>query len=73
MNAPAVTSAGTERDRSVGLAWRRALDTRVIISADHFRKLSDDLITRVSLVIRPKGSDLVFDHPYNAEYLRDVC
>jgi hypothetical protein len=30
-------------------------------------KLSE--ITRVSSVIRPKGSDLIFDHPYNAEYL----
>jgi hypothetical protein len=27
------------------------------------------MITRVSSVIRPKGSDLIFDHPYNAEYL----
>jgi hypothetical protein len=26
------------------------------------------MITRVSSVIRPKGSDLIFDHPYNAEY-----
>jgi hypothetical protein len=25
------------------------------------------MITRVSCVIRPKGSDLMFDHPYNAE------
>jgi len=27
------------------------------------------MITRISSVIRPKGSDLIFDHPYNAEYL----
>jgi hypothetical protein len=26
------------------------------------------MITRISSVIRPKGSDLIFDHPYNAEY-----
>jgi len=26
------------------------------------------MITRVSSVIRPKGSDLIFDHPYNADY-----
>ena len=25
------------------------------------------MITRVSSVIRPKGSDLIFDHPYNAD------
>src|SRR2546421_10904333 len=25
------------------------------------------MITRVSCVIRPKGSDLIFDHPYNAD------
>jgi hypothetical protein len=25
------------------------------------------MITRVSSVIRPEGSDLIFDHPYNAE------
>jgi hypothetical protein len=31
------------------------------------------MITRISSVIRPKGSDLIFDHPYNAEYLRDSC
>jgi hypothetical protein len=30
------------------------------------------MITRVSSVIRPKGSDLIFDHPYNAEYLPPV-
>jgi hypothetical protein len=30
------------------------------------------MITRVSSVIRPEGSDLVFDHPYNAEYARDA-
>jgi hypothetical protein len=24
------------------------------------------MITRVSCVIRPEGSDLIFDHPYNA-------
>jgi hypothetical protein len=24
------------------------------------------MITRVSSVIRPKGSDLIFDHPYKA-------
>jgi hypothetical protein len=23
------------------------------------------MITRISSVIRPKGSDLIFDHPYN--------
>jgi hypothetical protein len=28
------------------------------------------MITRISSVIRLKGSDLIFDHPYNAEYLR---
>jgi hypothetical protein len=28
------------------------------------------MITRVSSVIRPKGSDLIFDHPYNAESVR---
>jgi len=28
------------------------------------------MITRISGVIRPKGSDLIFDHPYNAEYSR---
>ena len=28
------------------------------------------MITRVACVIRPKGSDLIFDHPYNAE---SVC
>ena len=28
------------------------------------------MITRVSSVIRPKGSDLIFDHPYNAESAR---
>jgi hypothetical protein len=27
------------------------------------------MITRISSVIRPKGSDLIFDHPYNAEYV----
>ena len=27
------------------------------------------MITRISSVIRPKGSDLIFDHTYNAEYL----
>ena len=27
------------------------------------------MITRISSVIRPKGSDLIFDHPYNADYL----
>jgi len=26
------------------------------------------MITRISGVIRPKGSDLIFDHPYNADY-----
>ncbi len=26
------------------------------------------MVTRVSSVIRPKGSDLIFDHLYNAEY-----
>jgi len=26
------------------------------------------MITRISSVIPPKGSDLIFDHPYNAEY-----
>jgi len=26
------------------------------------------MITRVSSVIRPEGSDLIFDHPYNADY-----
>jgi hypothetical protein len=30
------------------------------------------MITRVSSVIRPKVSDLIFDHPYNAEYERVV-
>jgi hypothetical protein len=25
------------------------------------------MITRISSVIRPKGSDLIFDHPYNAD------
>jgi hypothetical protein len=30
------------------------------------------MITRVSCVIRPKGSDLIFDHPYNADYEREV-
>jgi hypothetical protein len=30
------------------------------------------MITRVSGVIRPKGSDLIFDHPYNAEYAPHV-
>jgi hypothetical protein len=25
------------------------------------------MITRVSSVIRPEGSDLIFDHPYNAD------
>jgi hypothetical protein len=49
-------------------AHRRSSDTRVIISAYLFRKLSD--ITRVSGVIRSKGSDLIFDHPYNAESAR---
>jgi hypothetical protein len=29
------------------------------------------MITRISGVIRPKGSDLIFDHPYNADYLPD--
>jgi len=28
------------------------------------------MITRISSVIRPKGSDLIFDHPYNADYAR---
>jgi hypothetical protein len=28
------------------------------------------MITRISRVIRPKGSDLIFDHPYNADYER---
>ena len=29
------------------------------------------MITRISNVIRPKGSDLIFDHPYDAaEYVR---
>jgi len=28
------------------------------------------MITRISSVIRPKGSDLIFDHPYNADYER---
>jgi hypothetical protein len=28
------------------------------------------MITRVSSVIRPKGSDLIFDHPYNTDYER---
>jgi hypothetical protein len=28
------------------------------------------MITRVSSVIRPKGSDLIFDHPYNADSAR---
>jgi hypothetical protein len=28
------------------------------------------MITRVSSVIRPKGSDLIYDHPYNARYGR---
>src|ERR1017187_1913471 len=28
------------------------------------------MITRISSVIRPKGSDLIFDHPYNDGYLR---
>jgi hypothetical protein len=40
----------------------------VIISAFRTEKIA--MITRVSSVIRPKGSDLIFDHPYNAEYLR---
>src|ERR1700749_5042092 len=26
------------------------------------------MITRLSSVIRPEGSDLVFDHPYNADF-----
>jgi hypothetical protein len=30
------------------------------------------MITRLSSVIRPKGSDLIFDHPYNADLAR-VC
>jgi hypothetical protein len=46
-------------------------DTRVIISAYLFPK-NRAMITRVSSVIRPKGSDLIFDHPYNADYLRLV-
>ena len=28
------------------------------------------MITRVSSVIRPKGSDLLFEHSYNADYER---
>jgi hypothetical protein len=28
------------------------------------------MITRVSGVIRPEGSDLIFDHPYNGGYAR---
>jgi transposase len=28
------------------------------------------MITRISSVIRPKGSDLIFDHPYNADSVR---
>ena len=28
------------------------------------------MITRVSGVIRPKGSDLIFDHPDSADYAR---
>jgi hypothetical protein len=28
------------------------------------------MITRISSVIRPEGSDLIFDHPYNAESAR---
>jgi hypothetical protein len=40
----------------------------VIISAYLFEKLA--MITRVSSVIRPKGCDLIFDHPYNADYER---
>src|SRR5437773_908788 len=28
------------------------------------------MITRISSVIRPKGSDLIFDHPYNADFVR---
>ena len=31
------------------------------------------MITRVSSVIRPKGSDLIFDHPYNADSVLEVC
>ena len=32
------------------------------------------MITRISSVIRPKGSDLIFDHPYNADYARaETC
>jgi hypothetical protein len=26
------------------------------------------MITRISSVIRPKGSDLIFDHPYNVRF-----
>ena len=28
------------------------------------------MITRVSSVIRPEGSDLISDHPYNADFVR---
>jgi len=28
------------------------------------------MITRISGVIRPEGSDLIFDHPYNADSAR---
>jgi hypothetical protein len=43
----------------------RPLDTRVIISA--YLSKEPAMITHVCRVIRPKGSDLVFDHPYNAD------
>jgi hypothetical protein len=37
----------------------------VIISAYQIENVA--MITRVCCVIRPEGSDLIFDHPYNAE------
>jgi hypothetical protein len=44
---------------------RRAVDTWV--KSPHFFAKNSAIITRLSDVIRPKGSDLIFDHPYNAD------
>jgi hypothetical protein len=57
MNASAATSAGTERDRSAGLPWRRALNTRSHLrELHHSTRLNADYPFRYSLAVGDRVS-----------------
>ena len=66
-----VRRAEDELHHNLILAHRPRQDQIVlhidVIHGDHLRiplSKNSAMITRVSCVIRPKGSDLIFDHPY---------